>query len=61
MKGPDPGFEAFLGMEEVQAWLGAIPRGKTRRTYGRALFQYRNLNSFARLRAVSMFLPTLLG
>ena len=40
MRGPDPEFEAFLGLEEVHAWLGTIPREKTRRTYGRALFQY---------------------
>ncbi len=40
MRGPDPEFEAFLGLQEVHAWLGTIPREKTRRTYGRALFQY---------------------
>ena len=25
MRGPDPEFEAFLGLEEVHAWLGTIP------------------------------------
>jgi len=40
MGGPDPEFEAFLGMEEVRTWLGTIPREKTRHTYGRTLFQY---------------------